>query len=90
MKVKNNLNQNHNILVSPNPANKILNLAFSNYYFPTELKITDISGSIIHQQSMNIDISKIDISNLKEGVYLLNFILNSGEKITKKIVVTSK
>lgn len=46
------------------------------------LCITDLNGRKVTQNSDN----KISISTLKQGVYLLSATLNTGEKLSKKII----
>lgn len=68
----------------PNPAKNILNLKISNDAKPFSVEISDMSGSQILIDKTNL--SQIDISHLKPGVYLGTVKFNN-EKVSKKIII---
>ena len=77
----NDANNINSIKVFPNPA-------FGNLVIQTDEKIKNIKcqnyiGQSIELKSEN---NSIDISALSEGMYFLNFTMQSGKTITKKIL----
>lgn len=57
--------------VYPNPANN--NIMVSGYKFesPALVRITDLKGSIVLEQLLNVANTQIDISTLAKGAYVL-------------------
>ena len=71
------------INVFPNPASDYLHI---NFNFPNgQLQIHDSSGKIMKEQEVNYGTNNVDISDLPEGFYILNFIVND-EQARFKIV----
>lgn len=69
--------------IFPNPVNRILNIQI-NQAEKYAVKILDSSGRTVLYASLNQS-SEIDVSNLKEGLYLVQ--LSSGEiTLSKKII----
>ena len=69
------------ITMYPNPVKDML-------YFSEEvsqIKITDISGKLVKQITSKS--KSINVSQLSKGVYLVNAISKTGEKISKKLIV---
>ena len=71
-------------LVYPNPANHIVNIKPSAGLTITSVELFDISGKKYYTELSNIN--TLNVSNLSDGIYLLNIISESGV-ITKKIIV---
>lgn len=71
------------ISIYPNPFNDFINIELKNYIKIEYINISDITGKIIYT-SNTID-TKIDLSNLKNGVYFLK-IKSNENLIIKKIV----
>jgi len=70
--------------IYPNPATDVINI--SNGVDAIEnVKITDLNGRVVKEITLGIDQSQINISDLAEGVYVLNATSN-GKTITEKIV----
>jgi len=71
----------NDISMYPNPVHKTLSI--SNLSSAEKIVITDLSGkTILHQDIKNNDSYSVDVSSLKEGVYLLRL---SGKQKTKVI-----
>jgi uncharacterized surface protein with fasciclin (FAS1) repeats len=78
-------NNNLDILVYPNPAVNVLNIALnSNELF--DLTITDLNGKQILAERISSISNLVDISNLSSGMYLLR-IANSTTQSTTKIQI---
>lgn len=76
-----------NILVFPNPATNELNLELNGNIpnLNSSLSIYSIDGRFIKSSSIETSISKIDISSISSGIYLLKINLNE-DFIVKKFV----
>lgn len=71
----------NSIHVYPNPVNELL-FVTSNQVQIQEILISDVSGKVIVRSSESV----ISLTNLQEGVYMVQIIVPNGEFITKKIV----
>src|SRR5690606_12418940 len=70
-----------NLSVYPNPASDILNVDISTSLNVTEnenteLKITDVSGRVLKQSSLDKKNNEINVSELANGIYFFNLFLN--------------
>jgi hypothetical protein len=77
----NDLNLNDNISIYPNPAKTELNLNVSQNDI-TELSISNILGQVLIKSHYQ---NRIDISNLTNGIYILE-ITQGQNKYTKKFI----
>jgi alpha-tubulin suppressor-like RCC1 family protein len=81
------LNTNDNNIPSftiyPNPANDFLNIQINENRIVNSIILTDIFGKIVHSQSENL--TKINISQLQKGMYLLQLDYELGKQIVKFI-----
>ena len=79
------------ILIYPVPANDFITITLNNYMTgQINIQICNIVGQVVFERDYNSvdDLSaRIDISNLKNGVYILTATLSSGQRNTKKIIV---
>ena len=73
-----------NIKFYPNPVHHTLNIEPLNNRTITEIKIFDLSGRLLRQ--INQDISKIDVSSLRKGVYLMQVILDNKQTSIMKFL----
>jgi len=70
--------------VFPNPATDVIHI--SNGVDAIEnVKVTDLNGRVVKESSLVVDQAQINISDLAQGVYILNATSN-GKTITEKIV----
>jgi hypothetical protein len=74
-----------NINVFPNPSNGSFTVDFGNLENIREIRILDLLGKIVFQQSINKQ-SKINIDKLPSGVYILTVIDNENKMTNKKII----
>lgn len=74
------------ITVFPNPASEIIWIGNSTAVDVEKYSVYDMSGRLVLQSNFYNSEKKIDVSDLNQGVYLLE--LNAeGKKLTKKIMV---
>ncbi len=74
----------NDIKIYPNPASDFFQIKTSLPDFT--YKITDIQGKLFDTKHISQDFAKIDISNLSNGIYLIQ-ILQNGKNQTKKMVI---
>lgn len=83
LSIDNHLIEN-SIKVYPNPANDILtieNSTISEVHF----NLYDIKGKLILERSLSDKISKIDVRNLKSGMYLTRTTYRNSTEVFKFI-----
>lgn len=73
-----------NISIYPNPVADFMTIEMPNFY-PSKLKLYDLSGRIILQQDIYSKTSQISMNKLHSGIYLLK-IENELFSITKNII----
>jgi hypothetical protein len=82
----NELSNNNNFSVYPNPANKLITVNYNNA-LPTEIEISDITGKVALQNLLNSSGTEtFDISGLNKGLYFIS-LKNGNETSTKKLIV---
>jgi len=79
----------HQMMVDifPNPTKSILNIILKKNYKDCTVKILNIAGKAVVQQLLNNAETKIDISSLASGFYVVEVRNTNGKIIHKKIVV---
>lgn len=73
-----------NFSVYPNPATNVINVANSADVI-NNVTITDLNGRTVKQVTAGVNEAQINISDLAQGVYILNATSN-GKSFTQKIV----
>jgi hypothetical protein len=77
------------IKVYPNPANDHLTIEIAGAEAAhRNISITDLAGRIVYTLATGLNSIELDISNLPEGVYILN--VNSGNKNSWNRIVVSR
>ena len=73
-----------NFSVYPNPATSVINIANSADAIDN-VTITDLNGRTVKQVAVGVNDAQINISDLAQGIYILNATSN-GKSFTQKIV----
>lgn len=73
-----------NFSVYPNPATNVINVSNSADVI-SDVTITDLNGRTVKQVTVGVNDAQINISDLAQGVYILNATSN-GKSFTQKIV----
>ena len=87
-----NLKGKEHIRIYPNPSDEFLIIDFGNtsQLMGLEIRIFDMLGRVIISSTIDNDLlnnsKKIDVSNLKSGLYLLEIILN-GERSLETVII---
>jgi hypothetical protein len=80
------------VMVYPNPATNIVNIRMTGVLEITEMLMYDFTGKLILRREINNEdnyatvIEKVDVRDLRHGVYFLKLIDNDKE-VVKKIIV---
>ncbi len=75
------------ISIYPNPATNIINIALkSQNQQISQLSIIDIQGRVVQQEMLNDKQTKIDVSLLPKGVYIIEGYTDRGERFGGKFV----
>ncbi|MEI7504384.1 MAG: RICIN domain-containing protein, partial [Paludibacter sp.] len=84
-----NKKSNNNLILSPMPANNILNINYSteNHNSLIKISVNDLNGKLILTRDVNYSNStRLNVSNIPSGVYILKLI-NGKETLMKKIII---
>jgi uncharacterized delta-60 repeat protein len=77
----NSFNLDKTVVVYPNPVKDILHLQLNNFSTLQSVKIYDLQGKIVLQDTKD----NLNLSNLSNGLYLIKVITSDGE-FTKKFI----
>jgi hypothetical protein len=79
----NDFNSGLNLKLYPNPSDSVLNITLQNSETNLGIQLYDILGKLVIQKTINTtDLAQIDVSELKEGLYLVKFTI--GDKTETK------
>ncbi|HEY1055242.1 MAG TPA: sialate O-acetylesterase [Emticicia sp.] len=78
---------NDELVVYPNPVSKGTDININIHMPIQELILTNNQGTIIQKIQVNSENVLIPTAKLSSGIYLLECLDNSGQKITKKLVI---
>ncbi len=74
------------VSIYPNPVSNVLTVSATGVEGSVELKMVDVLGKVVLTES-GAPLNKVDVSNFKNGVYLV-YVYNKGDLIqTKRIVI---
>ena len=71
--------------VFPNPVSNILNIQIPTSAEPTNLKIYNVLGKLVLEKNIIQSETKLDLSSMASGVYMMSFESNKGSKTFKLI-----
>ena len=72
------------IQLYPNPTNQLLNVVVKNAQEISQMMVLDLSGRVVLDQQFE---SKIDVAQLKDGLYFLRLLRKDGQMVSKKFLV---
>lgn len=82
----NELNNPAKLTIYPNPSNDIFNIKMLNYSDDSVVKVFDVNGRLIKSLKIDSDLVKLDMSQVVDGIYYVNY-TDSTNSETQKIVV---
>ena len=73
----------------PNPASGIIDIELLNGTSGnSRISVSDLTGKVIREFNVIADHTRIDLSDLSDGIYFLNWIQNGGIVSAQKIVLS--
>ncbi|MDP2237463.1 MAG: T9SS type A sorting domain-containing protein [Bacteroidales bacterium] len=83
-------NDKKELKIYPNPGNGEFNLVFSQFNASTEIKVYNLIGKIVHEETLipvfGSTTQRIDLRGLGKGVYLIR-IYDGSEIVTRKLII---
>jgi hypothetical protein len=73
-------------LVYPNPTSGLFTIQSFDFSSDATVKVYDMNGRCIQSKNITSDMTQIDLSNVTEGVYFVNY-SSSDRSETKKIII---
>ena len=70
----------------PNPANEVLNLTVQGTSGDNSVKLVDVLGNVVLEEKMGAS-KKLDVSEFKNGVYILTVYSNGAQIQARRVVV---
>jgi hypothetical protein len=77
--------QNGDVKIYPNPSNGLLNIKIENNEEVKQIKIYDVVGQLVKTEAVTSELSKVDVSNLNNGIYVVQLADVNG-----KVMMSSK
>jgi hypothetical protein len=77
--------QNGDVKIYPNPSNGMLNIKIENNEEVKQIKIYDVVGQLVKTEAVTSELSKVDVSNLNNGIYVVQLADVNG-----KVMMSSK
>ena len=72
--------------IYPNPTSTILHIDFEEFNSETNFQITSVNGEIVMNGLLENQSNEVNISELKNGIYFINVLLNNQMTKTERIV----
>lgn len=79
-----NENNQYNVSIYPNPTSSALTV--SNLDGIQQIKIIDLLGNEISNTNVSGNTVKIDVNNLRSGIYFISLIKDNSVKVTRKFI----
>ena len=76
------------VLVYPNPSTGSYMVELPEGQTQAQLRVLDTSGKLIYQRELNQTITQIEMGDLPSGMYLINILLNNGQTVFGKLLLT--
>ncbi len=70
----------------PNPTKEYLNITLNSFENNTTVTLIDVNGKVVLNQEITSEYTQINLSNLSQGVYILNMELD-GQILQNKIII---
>ncbi len=80
------INISENISVSPNPASTTATISGLSNEEAYSYQLFDVNGALVATASLSASNNSIDVSNLSSGMYFINIISETDQKVIKLIV----
>lgn len=85
--IKESKNQEVSMSVYPNPVSSVMTISTQGLNGNFDVKVTDVLGKVVYNESVSGTTKKLDVSDFKNGVYLVT-VLEKGVVVqTKRVVI---
>lgn len=82
-----NTKEASSLSVYPNPVNSTLTVATAGMNGSLDVRVTDVLGKVVFKESFASGTKTIDVSDFKNGVYLVTVLENGSIVQTRRVVV---
>ena len=82
----NEVNENNNFIISPNPFNEVINIQLNEVLNNLEIKVFDVTGKMLDNYSFNNEQLITLNNNYDKGVYIINIYVDGELLETQKLV----
>lgn len=81
------IDEEQGVKIYPNPAGEKLNIEFSGSQTddPVEARLYDLNGNLVKYETNKTPLMDIDVSNLKDGIYVL--VLKRGTQVSNYKII---
>ncbi len=79
-------NKVDNFRLFPNPANRQFKILLNNTDDPVMVRVVDLQGRLVLQEESNELVRTFDVSNLENGLYLVNMTNKAGTKTVRLVI----
>lgn len=73
--------------IYPNPASQQVTINLTVFNQPKKISIIDLTGKIIHTETIQSSNEVIDVSNLSKGIYFIKLIDTKGYNVVQKLII---
>ena len=80
-------NETVNASIFPNPSNGVLDIRAMTSI--SSISVINLSGEVLLTQKAYGNSTKVDLTQLSNGTYVLKIALTSGDFITRKVIVSN-
>lgn len=80
------LKQTPSLTISPNPADENVSIALGGFE-NSSVKIVDVLGNVVYNESINNGTKSIDVSNFKNGVYFVLVEAPGIKSFNRKLII---
>jgi uncharacterized repeat protein (TIGR01451 family) len=78
---------NSTVVLSPNPTKDKLQIQLNGSETIEQISVYDVVGKrIYHQESIDLNSTSVDFSGLNQGVYMVEVITTSNQKLVNKVI----
>lgn len=85
--IKDKKNDEISMSVYPNPVSSLLTISAQGLDGTFDVKMTDVLGKVVYSESVTGTSKKVDVSDFKNGVYLVTIIEKGTTVQTRRLVV---
>lgn len=85
--IKDKKAEEFSLSVYPNPVSSVMTISTQGLNGDVDVKVTDVLGKVVYNESVSGTTKKLDVSDFKNGVYLVTILEKEGAVHTKRVVI---